>query len=85
MNICSAIVHAKPEMAGVVRTDLERFPGVEIHGGVEEGKLIVTLEGENDDALADTMAEFNDVTGVINTVMIYHYCAEESADEEVSK
>lgn len=85
MNICSAIVHAKPEMAGVVQERLETFRGVEIHGGVEVGKLVVTLEGQNDDALADTMARFNDITGVINTVMIYHYCGEESADEEVLK
>lgn len=85
MNICSAIVHAKPEMAGVVQANLEAFKGVEVHGGVEAGKLIVTLEGEGDDALADTMAKFNDVTGVINTVMIYHYCGEEPADTEVMK
>ncbi len=72
-------------MAGVVQARLEAFEGVEVHGGAEAGKLIVTLEGEGDDALADTMAKFNDVTGVINTVMIYHYCGEEPADKEVMK
>ncbi|MCW8847694.1 MAG: chaperone NapD [Sedimenticola sp.] len=85
MNICSAIVHAKPEVAGIVQASLEEFAGVEVHGGAEEGKLIVTLEGEGDDALADTMAKFNDVSGVINTVMIYHYCGDEPADKEVMK
>lgn len=50
MNICSAIVHARPDVAGSVQASLERFPGVEIHGGVDQGKLIVTLEGAGDDA-----------------------------------
>ncbi|WP_260291535.1 chaperone NapD [Sedimenticola hydrogenitrophicus] len=85
MNICSAIVHARPEVASVVQARLEAFEGVEVHGGADAGKLIVTLEGQGDDALADTMAKFNEVTGVINTVMIYHYCGEEPADKEVMK
>jgi nitrate reductase NapD len=84
MNICSVIVYAKPEMAGVVQSSLEEFTGVEVHGGVEEGKLVVTLEGDDND-LADTMHKFNDVTGVINTTMIYHYCGDEPANEEVLK
>ncbi len=85
MNICSAIVHAKPENAGAVQVNLEQLDGVEVHAGVDEGKLVVTLEGETDDALADKMTKFNEVDGVINTVMIYHYCGEESADQEVTK
>ncbi len=85
MNICSAIVHAKPENAGAVQVNLEKLSGVEVHAGVEQGKLVVTLEGETDDALADKMTKFNDVDGVINTVMIYHYCGDQLADEEVRK
>jgi len=85
MNVCSAIVHARPENAGAVQARLEEFSGVEVHGGVEEGKLVVSVEDGSDDKLADTMAAFNDVDGVINTVMIYHYCGDESANEEVTK
>ncbi|MCG8428992.1 MAG: chaperone NapD [Chromatiales bacterium] len=83
MNLCSAIVHAKPEQAAVVTDRLQEFSGVEVHGGQEEGKLIVTIEGTEDDALADTLTSFNNVDGVISTVMIYHYCGEDAANEEV--
>ncbi|PLY12025.1 MAG: ferredoxin [Sedimenticola sp.] len=83
MNLCSAIVHAKPEKAVLVSDRLKTFSGVEVHGGQKEGKLIVTIEGTEDDALADTLTKFNDVDGVISTVMIYHYCGEEAANEEV--
>jgi len=83
-NLCSAIVHTRPENAVRVQADLEAFEGVEVHGGVEQGKLIVTVEGTEDDALADTLARFSDVKGVVNTVMIYHFCGEDEAyNEEV--
>ncbi len=85
MNICSVIVYAKPEKSGLVQTKLEKFSGVEVHGGAEEGKLVVTVEGGTDDGLADTMTAFNRVEGVINTVMIYHHCGDEPANQEVRK
>ena len=85
MNICSAIVHTRPEEADAVRMDLEVFKGVEVHGGIAEGKLIVTLESEGDEGLADTMHKFNEISGVINTVMIYHHSRIETLDQEVGQ
>ena len=85
MNICSAVVHARPEKVGFVQAQLDAMEGVEVHASSEQGKLVVTVEGTGDDALADTMHHFNDVDGVLNSVMIYHYCGDDSADEEVIK
>jgi periplasmic nitrate reductase NapD len=79
MNILSAVVYSRPENAAIVQAQLETYSGVEVHGGVSEGKLVVTVEGKSDDALTDTMGKFNDVDGVINTVMIYH-CDDENLD-----
>ena len=83
MSICSVVVHTRPEMFASVNTRLGELSGVEIHGGSEQGKLVVTVEGDTDTVLADKMAAFNDVDGVINAVMIYHYCGDESENEEV--
>ena len=44
MNICSLVVHAKPDNIGAVQARLEAIPGVEVHGHSEEGKLVVTVE-----------------------------------------
>ena len=89
MNICSVVVHARPNQGTSLQEALCGISGVEVHGGAEQGKLVVTVEGADDDALADTMARFSDLEGVINTVMVYHYCgADENKDietEEVSQ
>ena len=83
MNICSVVVHARPENLAAVQSNLEDLPGVEVHGGSEKGKLIVTVEDTGESTMSETVSKFNDVDGVINTVMIYHYGGDEDMDEEV--
>lgn len=73
MNICSVIVHAKPDKAQAVEQGLLALSGVEVHGGQAEGKLVVTVEDTEQCEAADTLAAINGVEGVINTVLIYHY------------
>lgn len=72
MNICSVIVHCKPEKAPAVKEELEKRDYVDVFGGVEEGKIIATIEGNGEKALSDIMAEFNHISGVIDTAMVYH-------------
>lgn len=82
MNICSLIVHARPDQAAAVQSRLEALPGVEVQGGDETGKLIVTVEDAEGVSAADTMMSFNSVEGVISSTLIYHYGGED-LDEEV--
>lgn len=83
MNVCSVIVHANPENSGVVRARLEALPGVEVHGGEAEGKLIVTVEDAGESTAADTMMAFNSVEGVISSTLIYHYGGEDLEEEVI--
>jgi nitrate reductase NapD len=73
MSICSCVVHTRPERAREVSVRLLAIPGVEVHGGVTEGKLVVTVEDTADSPAADTLGAIGAVEGVINTVLIYHY------------
>lgn len=83
MNICSLIVHTNPEMGEVVSQQLKTFKGVEVHGGQEAGRLVVTVEDEGEviSPVSDTMNALRDVTGVVSTTLIYHYGGEESMEE----
>lgn len=82
MNMCSVIVNAKPKNCSVVQTRLEKLPGVEVHGGGGEGKLIVTVEDGEDITAGDTMLSLNSIEGVISSTLIYHYGGDD-LDEEV--
>lgn len=83
MNICSLIVHTKPFLGSKVSQHLQRFQGVEVHGGAEVNKLIVTIEdkGESMSPITNIMNALREVEGVVSTVLIYHYGGEESMEE----
>lgn len=73
MNICSVVVYTRPENAQSVRALIEQLEGTEVHGGMDEGKLIVTVEHADDSVMADTIRGFANVEGVLSTSMIYHH------------
>ena len=83
MNICSLIVYTQPDKGPQVSKRLEQYQGVEVHGGMIEDKLIVTVEdeGESMSPVSDTMNELRNVDGVVSTTLIYRYGGEESMEE----
>ncbi|MCB1858684.1 MAG: chaperone NapD [Gammaproteobacteria bacterium] len=84
MNICSVIVHARPEQSKAVQARLAELPGVEVQGEDASGKFIVTVEDAGESTAADTMMSFNSVEGVISSTLIYHYGGDD-LDEEVTR
>ncbi len=83
MNICSVIVHCKPENAESVKSELEKREGVEIFGGVKEGKIIATIEAGGEKALSEFLGEFNQIPGVIDTAMVYHQEEDDNKLDEI--
>ncbi len=83
MNICSCIIHARPENGPAVEALLNSIPGVEVHGGVEEGKLIVTVEDSENSTAGDTMMTFNSLEGVVSATLIYHYGGDDLNEEVI--
>jgi len=81
MNICSVIIHARPEVAPSVVAGIEGLQGAEVHGGIEEGKLIVTVEHDDDAVMADTVNGFSSIDGVLSASMIYHHYEELEAEQ----
>jgi nitrate reductase NapD len=83
MNICSLVVHARPDRLGAVQSGLEGIPGVEVHGRSDEGKFVVTAEDVEGALANDAMTAIQNLDGVVNAVLIYHYGGEEPLEEEI--
>lgn len=81
MNISSAIVHARPGHAEVVRLALAAIAGVEVHAVSAEGKLIVTIESPGDRETADTFGAISQMDHVMSTSMVYHQTESEPEAE----
>jgi len=83
MNISSAIVHARPGELAVVQAGISTLAGVEVHAISDEGKLIVTIETEDDASNVATYERIGQLDGVLSAAMVYHQ-TESDPENEVS-
>lgn len=81
MNISSAIIHARPQDVASVQSGLAALAGVEIHGISPEGKLIVTIETEDEGSNAATYERIGQLDGVMSAAMVYHQTESEPFKE----
>ena len=81
MNISSVLVNARPEKVKQVQDDLLALTGVEVHAATDDGRMIVTIEADSDQAVADMFATINHQPGVLSAAMVYHQY-ESDPDEE---
>ncbi|MFA5241189.1 MAG: chaperone NapD [Sulfuricella sp.] len=73
MHISGVLVHARPGCAAQVHERLSAIPGVEVHNSDVEGKLIVTLEKEDEQTTVDTFGLLNELPDVLSATMVYHH------------
>ena len=83
MNISSAIVHARPGSIDLVQQGLLGLAGVEIHAISPEGKVIVTIESDDDAGNVATYERIALLDGVLSAAMVYHQ-TESEPEVEVS-
>jgi nitrate reductase NapD len=81
MNISSAIIHALPRDVALVQTGLAALAGVEVHAVSPEGKMIVTIETEDDGSNAATYQLIGQLDGVMSAAMVYHQTESEPFKE----
>lgn len=72
MNIAGVLVHSHPDFTETVTRSLSALPGVEVHAAAA-GRIVVTVEGDDANALADVFRGFSDMRGVLSTAMVYHH------------
>ncbi len=82
MNICGVLVHARPDNTEAVKERLVQLAGVEVHGINEDGRMVVTLEEDDEGRMADTLLGLQQLEGVISASMIYHHSEEDEATPE---
>jgi nitrate reductase NapD len=83
MNISSAIVYARPMQDAAVRERLCALNGVEVHACTEDGKMIVTIESDNDHTAIDTYKAIEHLPGVLSVAMIFQQ-SESNPEQELT-
>ncbi len=71
MNVAGVILSARPERRDEIRAAASRLPGVEVHFVTEDGRLLVTVEG---DETGQSLLALHRLDGVIAASLAYpHY------------
>ncbi|HIE01995.1 MAG TPA: glutamate synthase [Thiotrichaceae bacterium] len=73
MNISGVLVHARPDQVDQVEKQLTAISGVEVHTVTENGRLVVTVEQDNDKMIVDTVLNIHNCQGVLSAAMVYQY------------
>jgi len=70
-HIASLLVQTWPDKTAAISGHLKRIPGIDTHGDAD-GKLIVTVEAENDDQLVQLVGAIEAADGVVCASLVYH-------------
>jgi periplasmic nitrate reductase NapD len=72
-HISSLVIHAFPEQADRVATELAALPGVEIHARDPNGKFVVTLETAHEGEIVARLTDIHSVAGVLSAALVFHH------------
>ncbi len=81
INVCGVLIYAHPKHIESVQQKLEEEDGVEIHAVTESGRLVVTVEKENQQQTGEVLNRFQTLDHVISASMVYQYF-DQVADNE---
>ena len=71
-HITSLVVHAAPKAISQVESQINALTGTDIHAVTEQGKFVITLEGETQTSILDNVEAINAIEGVLKCSLIYH-------------
>lgn len=78
-HIAGVVVHARPERLAAVRASLDNMAGLEVHATSPEGRLVVTVEGDARQAVADALTSLHRLDGVLSACLVYEHSETESS------
>ncbi len=72
VHISSLVVHCRADAVTTVIAGISAMPDAEVPEHTEQGKLVVLLETDNESGIMDRISAIENLSGVINTVLVYH-------------
>jgi nitrate reductase NapD len=73
IHISSLVVHSRPGHVHAVLGQLRGIAGIGIHGGIEEGKLVVTLETATEGEIVERLSLIQGLDGVLAAALVFHH------------
>lgn len=78
MHISGVLVHARPDHLSRLMERISTIEGLEIHASDKDGRLVITVEKDDERTTTDAFEQLNQLPGVLSATMIYHHFEPES-------
>jgi nitrate reductase NapD len=72
LHISSLVAHCRRGSAAGIARELGAMEGMEVHGGIAEGKLVVTLETKSESEIVERMNAVQLLDGVLAVTLVFH-------------
>ena len=82
VHIAGLVVHAYPEHATRIADAIRGRPGAQVHAQSPDGRLVVTLEADGDDAIAAAVVDIQRIDGVLVASLVYQHSEAASAMQD---
>ena len=79
MNVSSIVVKTTPEHLQDVIESINAIEMCEVHFNDDQGKIVVTIEGEEISEQMERMKEIQKIPFVFNANLSYSYCEDETS------
>jgi len=73
VHIAGFVVRAYPAATDAVTGALRRMPGVVVHAGTFDGKIVATIEAPSAGAVADSLCRIQTLDGVLAAALVYQH------------
>lgn len=73
LHISSLVVHSLPERAVAIAERVRGIEGASVHGGIEAGKLVVTLETATEAEVIQRINTIQLLEGVLAATLVFHH------------
>jgi nitrate reductase NapD len=84
MHVASVVVRTRPEWGTALRAGIEAIEGVEVHAVTADGRLVVTVEGEDRGLTADRLFALHRLPQVLSAALVYEESFNESMNVEAT-
>lgn len=71
MYIAGVLLRARPEQLDQISHQALQLSGVDVHARTTDGRLVVTIEGDNRRQIADTIFKLDSLDHVLSSSMVY--------------
>ena len=71
-HIASLMVQARPRHMAQLTPVLTAIPGVEVHGSNDQGRMIVTVEADDDGHFMHIISRIEGTENVVMASLVYH-------------